>query len=116
MRSFDANNDGSTGPAGPTPGTAWYEVLGTLRGCVTAYSVQDASPPRVGARERLALLGRPYLPRDARRISTSADCDVWRSAELQRATGLPYARAVASARVSGGLWRAEVEASYLPAC
>src|SRR5438045_9211928 len=47
-RRFDANNNGSTGPAEPTPGAAWYQVLATARGCVIAYSVQDSAAPPLG--------------------------------------------------------------------
>ena len=97
---FAANNNGSTGPAEPTPGAAWYQVIGTARGCVTAYSVQDSARPPLGTHDMLDLVS-PYLPRDARQIVARPSCAVWESVSLRRATGLPYAEASAIAQIGG---------------
>lgn len=113
---FDANNDGSTGPAAPTPGTAWYAVTATERGCVTAFSVQDAGSPPLTARELLVLVSDPYLPRDAKRLVLAGTCGVWKSATLQRATGRPYATAIAIAQIRSLPGRAAIAATSKPAC
>jgi hypothetical protein len=113
---FDPNNNGSTGPAGPTPGTAWYEVNATARGCVTAFSVQDGSSPPLTGRDLLVLVSHPYLPRDAIQVENTDTCAVWKSAALRRATGSAYATATAVAQVGSTPGRAEIEATPNPRC
>jgi hypothetical protein len=98
VRLFDANNNNSTGPAEPTPGAAWYLVNAIARGCIAAYSVQDSASPPLRSRDMLDLVS-PYLPDDAKAVITTRDCVVYRSAELGRALGLPYAKATALAQI-----------------
>jgi hypothetical protein len=113
---FDANNNGSTGPAEPTPGAAWYQVIGTARGCVTGYSVQDSAAPPLRASDMLALVS-PYLPRDARPVARTGTCTVWESAALRRATGMPFARGTAIGQI-GSLMAgsAQVQATARSTC
>ena len=115
-RLFDANNNNSTGPAEPTPGAAWYLVSGTVRGCVAAYSVQDSATPPLRTHEMLDLVS-SYLPGDAKPVVSEPDCIVYRSAELEHAIGLPYAKATALAQI-GGLRKgfAEVKARAVATC
>jgi hypothetical protein len=115
-RLFDANNNNSTEPAGPTPGAAWYLVNATLRGCVAAYSVQDSAAPPLRSHDMLDLVS-PYLPDDAKPIVTTPNCVVYRSAELEHALGLPYAKATALAQI-GSLRKgfAQVRATTDSAC
>jgi hypothetical protein len=63
VSAFDANNNDSTGPAQPSPGTAFYVVTATGRGCVTAFAVQDSTTPPLTARDLLVLVIHPFLPR-----------------------------------------------------
>jgi hypothetical protein len=116
VSAFDPNNDNSTGPAGPTPGTAWYVVTAIARGCVTSFSVQDGGSPPLSARDLLSLVSHPYLPRDAKRIVNQETCAVWRSAALRRATGRSFASATAVAQVGGIPGRAEIRATSSPRC
>jgi hypothetical protein len=97
---FAANNNGSTGPAEPTPGAAWYQVIGAARGCVTAYSVRDSARPPLGTQDMLDLVS-PYLPGDARQVVAHRSCAVWKSVSLRRVTGRPYAEATAIAQIGG---------------
>ncbi len=114
---FDANNNNSTGPAGPTPGAAWYQITATDRGCIAGYSVQDSATPPLGTRDMLDLISRSYLPRDAQQVANGPGCVIWRSFALGRAIGLTYAKATAipqlGAIMPGG---AEVEATSDPSC
>lgn len=113
---FAANNNASTGPAGPTPGSAWYVVSGTAKGCVTGFSVQDGGSPPVTARYLLLLVSYPYLPRDARRVVNTGTCAAWKSAALRRATGRAYATATAVAQVGTMPGRAQIETTTKPSC
>jgi hypothetical protein len=115
-RLFDANNNDSTGPAEPTPGAAWYLVNAIAKGCVTAYSVQDSASPPLRTRDMIDLVS-PYLPRDAKAVVTTPGCVVYRSAELEHALGLPYAKATALAQI-GSLRKgfAQVRATAVSAC
>jgi len=113
---FAANNNASTGPAGPTPGSAWYVVSGTAKGCVTGFSLQDGGSPPVTARYLLLLISYPYLPRDAKRVVSTGTCAVWRSAALRRATGRAYATATAVAQVGSMPGRAQIETTTKPRC
>jgi hypothetical protein len=116
VRDFDANNNNSTGEAGPSPGTAFYTVTATARGCVTAFAVQESASPPLSARDLLFLVSHPYLPVDARQLVSTRRCAVWRSAALRRATGRAYARATAAAQATGIPGRAQIEATTNPAC
>jgi hypothetical protein len=113
---FSANNNGSTHPSEPTPGTAWYAVTSTSRGCVTAFVLQDGGSPPVSARYLLLLVSYPYLPRDARRVVNRDTCAVWESAALRRATGKAYATASAFAQVGSMPGRAQIETTVGPRC
>ncbi len=97
-RLFDANNNNSTGPAEPTPGAAWYLVNEITKGCVAAYSVQDSASPPLRLGDMLDLVS-PYLPDDVKAVTATPGCVVYRSAELERALGLPYAKATALAQI-----------------
>jgi hypothetical protein len=116
VNDFDANNNNSTGPSEPSPGTAWYDVTGTARGCVTAFSVRDSSSPRLSARDLLTLVSRPYLPLDAKPLVYRNACALWQSATLEQATGRGYARALAVAQTSGVPGWAEIAATSSPTC
>jgi hypothetical protein len=114
--SFDANNNGSVGPAGPSPGTAWYEVRGTRRGCVVAYSVQESATPALRPHQMLSLVSRTYLPSDAQLVARGDSCIVWKSPMLKAAVGAPYARAVADAQTASLPGIALIEASRSSSC
>jgi hypothetical protein len=113
---FDANNDNSTGPAEPTPGAAWYQVVGIEAGCVTAYSVQDSATPPLAARDMLVLVSRGYLPNDAEPIVSTGSCAVWRSAALQRAVGVLFAKATAVPQAGSAPGTARIEATSSSTC
>lgn len=113
---FSANNNGSTGASEPTPGTAWYVVRGTMRGCVTAFSLQDTGSPPLSARYLLLLVSFPYLPRDARRVVNIATCAVWKSAALEHATGRAYATATATGQVGSLPGTAQIQTTVKPEC
>jgi hypothetical protein len=97
VNAFDANNNHTSGPAEPTPGAAWYEVTRIDAGCVTAFSVRDSANPPLGTRDMLVRI-HPYLPTDAQQIVSRFSCAVWKSAALQHATGLAFAKATAEAQ------------------
>lgn len=98
---FDANNNNTTDAAGPTPGAAFYQVDGTIGGCVAAFSVQDSAGPPLRPGDMLDLVSRGHLPNDAKPVVSTRSCAVWKSLELKRAVGLPYARATAIGQVGG---------------
>jgi hypothetical protein len=116
LSAFDPNNNNSTGPAGPSPGTAFYTVTGTVRGCVTAFVVQDSTTPPLTARDLLILVSHPYLPGDAKQVVSTHSCAVWRSSALRRATGRAYARATAGAQARSVPGKAEIEATSNSTC
>ena len=116
QHAFAANNNNSTGPAEPTPGAAWYQVIATQRGCVTAYSLQESGPAPLGAHAMLVLLSRGYLPADAEQVVNTSSCAVWRSATLRRAIGLLYAKATAIAQAGSAAGSARIEATSHSAC
>jgi hypothetical protein len=113
---FAANNNASTGAAGPTPGTAWYVVTATAKGCVTGFALQDGGSPPVTARYLLLLVSYPYLPRDAKRVANTGTCAAWKSAALRRATGRAYATATAIAQIGSMPGRAQIETTVKPSC
>lgn len=114
-RAFDANNNNSIRPAGPTPGAAWYFVTATVHGCVSGFALRDAGSPPLTARELLFLVSNP-LPRDARRVVSMESCAVWRSASLGRAIGRSYAVATATGQAGPRAGTAEIAVSLKPAC
>lgn len=116
ISAFDADNNNSAGPGQPSPGTAFYVVTGTARGCVTAFAVQDSSTPPLTARDLLVLVSHPYLPGDAKQVVNTDRCAVWKSAALKRATGRAYAQATAIAQAGSTGGRAEIEATGNPTC
>ncbi len=113
---FDANNNNTTDAAGPTPGAAFYQVDGTIGGCVAAFSVQDSAGPPLRAGEMLDLVSRGHLPGDAKPLVSTDSCAVWKSVQLQRAVGLPYARATAIGEVGGAPGSALIQATAHSHC
>jgi hypothetical protein len=116
LSAFDPNNNDSTGPAGPSPGTAFYTVTATAGGCVTGFAVQDSTNPPLTARELLILVSHPYLPGDAEQVVNTHTCAVWKSAALKRATGRAYAQATAVAQAGSIPGRAQIEAISNSTC
>lgn len=116
LETFAANNNGVSGPAEPTPGSTWYQVIATRRGCVTAYSVQEGARPPIDSRAMLALSSHGYLPADARPVARRRSCAVWRSAALKRAVGLPYVTARAAGQVGSEPAVAQLYAAPHPGC
>jgi hypothetical protein len=114
---FDPNNNGSTGRAEPTPGTAWYQIAATTtRGCVAAYTVRDTGTPPLRAHDMLLLISRAYLPRDAQPVVRAPSCAVWKSQMLKRAVGLMYARATGSSQRAGVPGAALIEVTAHSTC
>jgi hypothetical protein len=113
---FDANNNGTVGQGQPTPGAAWYQVIGTKRGCVIAYTVQESGSPPRRARDMLTLVTRAYLPGGAKQVGDGKDCVIWKSQALKHAVGLPYVRAIASAQSAAFPGAALIEAMSRSAC
>jgi hypothetical protein len=116
VTAFDPNNDDSTGPAAPSPGTAFYVVTAIARGCVTAFAVQDGTTPPLTARGLLTLVSRPLLPADAKQIVSADSCAVRKSRALLRATGREYARATAIAQAGSIPGTAKIAATSSSAC
>lgn len=116
LSAFDPNNNDSTGPAGPSPGAAFYTVTATARGCVTAFAVQDSTTPPLTARDLLLLVSHPYLPADAEQVVSTRSCAVWKSSALGRATGRMYARATAIAQAGSVAGTAEIETTSNSTC
>lgn len=116
VSSFDPNNNDSTDPAGPSPGTAFYVVTATEKGCVTGFAVEDSTTPPLTARDLLVLVSHALLPGDANQVMHSDSCAVWRSRALTRATGRAYARATAIAGSGSVPGTAEISASSNSAC
>jgi hypothetical protein len=116
ISAFDANNNNSVGPAGPSPGAAFYVVTATVRGCVAGFAVQDTTGPPITAPELLILVSHPYLPGDAKPLLSTDRCAVWESAALKRATGRAFARATAIAQTASAAGRAQIEATSSSTC
>jgi hypothetical protein len=116
LNAFDPNNNNSTGPAGPSPGAAFYTLTATAKGCVTGFAVQDATTPPLTARDLLILVSHPYLPADAKQIVNTDSCGVWRSGALKRAIGRAYARATAVAQAGSTAGTGEIAATSSPTC
>ncbi len=113
---FDANNNNTTGEGGPTPGAAFFQVDGTLRGCVSAYSVQDSAAPPLRAADMLDLVSSGHLPKDAAPVLSTDNCAVWKSFQLRRAVGLLYARATAIGQIAGAPGTALIQATSHSNC
>jgi hypothetical protein len=116
VRAFDANNDESTGPGGPSPGTAFYVVTATARGCVTGFAVQDSTTPPQTARGMLILVSHPFLPSDTKQVVDTDRCVVWKSRALMRATGRAYARAIVIAQAGNIPRTAEIAVTSDSSC
>ena len=116
VSAFDANNNDSTGPGEPSPGTAFYVVTATARGCVTAFAVQDSTTPPLTARGLLVLVSHPFLPGDAKQVVSTDSCAVWKSRALTRATGRAYARATAIVQAGSIPGTAKIAATTDSAC
>lgn len=116
VSAFDPNNNDSTGAGGPSPGTAFYVVTATARGCVTAFAVQDGTTPPLTPRDLLGLVSNPFLPGDAKQVANTGSCAVWKSRALMRATGQAYARATAIAQAGDMLGMAKIAATSSSAC
>ena len=116
VSAFDANNNDSTGPAGPSSGTAFYVVSAIARGCVTAFAVQDSASPPLTAHSLLGLVSRPFLPGDAERVVNTDRCAVWKSRALMRATGRAYARATATTQAGNVPGTARIAATAQSTC
>jgi hypothetical protein len=116
LGAFDANNNDSTGAAGPSSGTAFYVVTAIARGCVTAFAVQDSTSPPLTARGLLCLVSRPFLPGDAERVLNADRCAVWKSRALLRATGRAYARATATTQAGNVPGTARITATAQSTC
>lgn len=78
-------------PSQYQPGIAFYEIKGTAQGCVTDYTITEATTPTQSSRELLSLVAGISLPNDAQQLIKQNTCEVWKSAGLQKATGKAYA-------------------------
>jgi hypothetical protein len=116
VSAFDANNNESTGPGGPSPGNAFYVVTATAKGCVTAFAVQDSSTPPLTARGLLVLVSHPLLPSDTKQVADTDRCVVWKSRALMRATGRAYARATAIVQAGSVPGTAQIAATSDSSC
>jgi hypothetical protein len=112
VSAFDANNNDSTGPAGPSPGTAFYVLTAAAGGCVTGFAIEDSATPPLKAPG----LVRPFLPVDAKQVLSTEGCAVWKSRALARATGRAYARASAIPGAGSIPATAEIAATSNSAC
>jgi hypothetical protein len=72
-------------------GIAFDRIKGSVRGCVTDYTITEATTPTQSARDLLSLVGGIFLPSDAKQLVNQDTCQVWKSPALQKATGKPYA-------------------------
>lgn len=112
----------SPSAANPPPseyqaGIAFYEIKGTAQGCVTDYTITEATIPTQSSRDLLFLVGGIFLPDDAMQLVNQNTCAVWKSAALQKATGKPYAVGfVVVAPQGNATGIAEMTASTSPKC
>jgi len=78
-------------PASYQDGIAFYEIKGSIHGCVSEYTITESTTPTQSARDLLALVGGIGLPNDAQQLVNQDTCAVWSSGSLKRATGHQYA-------------------------
>src|SRR5579884_3940899 len=96
------------GPGAPGLGLAYYHVVSTKHGRVTAYSVVENVKPRDSTRDRMSLTEGINLPADA--VATSLNnntCEVWRSRKLGKLIGMQYAAATSSPHTTTAYMQAE---------
>jgi hypothetical protein len=75
---FESSHD-MTEPSQPTPGVAFYKILGTnSAGRVTGYEVHIPAEPPYGDREKLVLLDGIDLPKDSPIVAETSTCIDWR--------------------------------------
>lgn len=98
----------TTAPSQPTPGIAWYTVLSTDHGCVSAYSVDELTQPPQGASDIVFLTDGIYLPDDHTQPVEQGGCIVFESPTLTKATGFKFAKAVGTAQEGDNPARAEI--------
>jgi hypothetical protein len=78
-------------PASYQDGIAFYEIKGSVHGCVTEYTITESTTPTQSARDLLSLVGGIGLPDDAHQLVDQNTCAVWSSGSLKKATGHRYA-------------------------
>jgi hypothetical protein len=115
VSAFESDHN-SVRPAQPTPGIAWYHVLSTTHGCVSAYSVDELSSPPQGARDIVFLTDGIYLPDDHTQPVEKGGCTVFASPTLRRATGLKFAKAVGTAQSGATPAHAEIHLTNNGTC
>ena len=102
----------SHGSSAPPVGVAYYKVIATKAGRVTAFRVETNFRPRAGNFQRLMLLGGVNLPADARPNQVSGTCMVWRSKTLKKLIGMEYAVGTTVT----GTFSAELRGQRQPRC
>lgn len=106
-------------PTQRTDGIAWYTILSTEHGCVTAYSIDEYTTPPSSASDMVFLTGGIYLPgdaSDANRVIDKSDCVVYQDTPLTKASGYKFAVATASAQGEGVPGHAEIHLTNDGAC
>ena len=107
VSAFNGDHD-TTAPSQPTPGIAWYTVLSTDHGCVSAYSVDEVTQPPQGASDIVFLTDGIYLPDDHTQPVEQGGCIVFESRTLTKATRFKFAKAVGTAQEGGTPAHAEI--------
>ena len=106
MSAFDSNNN-TIQPSQPTDGIAWFHILSTTHGCVSAYSVDELTSPPQGASDILFLTDGIGLPEDTQSVEKGG-CIVYSNPTLTRATGFKFAKAVGTAQSGDVAAHAEI--------
>jgi hypothetical protein len=99
VSAFNSDHN-TTQPSQPTDGIAWFHVLSTTHGCVSAYSVDELSSPPQGASDIVFLTDGIYLPDDPQEVVEKGGCIVFSGPRLTRASGFKFAKAVGTAQSS----------------
>ncbi len=103
-------------PSQPTPGIAWYTVLATKHGCVTAYSVDELTQPPQSASDIVFLTDGIDLPNDHTQPIERGGCIVFSSPTLTKATGFKYAKSVGTGQSGDSPAHAEIHLTNVGTC
>lgn len=115
MAAFKSDHD-MVAPTQRMDGIAWYTILATEHGCVTGYSIDMYTTPPSGASDMVFLTDGIYLPEDIQRVVDEANCTVYTSPTLRKASGYKFAVATGTAQSGGAPGHAEIDLTNDGSC
>jgi hypothetical protein len=97
---------------------AWYTILETRQGCVSAFSVDEYTSPPIGAGDMVFLTEGIMEPIDTTLVNRNRpdNCEILSSPTLARVTGFKYEIGTSTAQADGAPGHAEMHLSNNANC